>query len=78
MKAMIVVRVGLSDWLGLLLAIAYLLAGVGTGMACWQAYRQLSLAILAGFFWPFGLAGMAIDHVLTRSLLVETFGFMLR
>lgn len=76
MKLMIVMRLGLLDWLGLLLAIAYMLVGVGTGMLAYQAYSNLPLAILAGFFWPIGLATMLVDHTLCWSLFNSTFEFM--
>ena len=78
MRLMIVARFGLGDWLGLLLAIAYMLAGVGTGMLNFQAYHGLPTAILAGFFWPVGLAWMLADHTICQSLVNSTFGFLLK
>ncbi len=58
MKLMLVARIGLGDWFALMMGIVYLLVGVGTGMIAYQAYQAVALAILAGFFWPLGLAWM--------------------
>jgi hypothetical protein len=78
MRLMIVARVGFLDFCSLGLWLVYLLCGVGTGMLAWQAYCDLSLSILAGFFWPLAIAWMLADHVLCVSLVRETFGFLLQ
>ena len=78
MKALIVVKLGVGDFLSVLLTVAYLLIGVGTGMLAYQAYQETAIAILAGFFWPFGLGWMLFDHTLCLSLVKATFGFLLK
>ena len=76
MKALILIKLGVEDFVSLLLVILYLLIGVGTGMMAWNVYGNLPGAILAGFFWPVGLAWMLVDHTLTQTLVKTTFGFL--
>ena len=78
MKALVMIRLGVSDFLSLFLAILYLFAGTATSMLSWEAYHNLSLSILAGFFWPVGLAWMTLDHSLCHGLVSATFGFLAR
>lgn len=78
MKLVIVARVGFSDWLALMLCVLYLLCGTATGMLAYRAYGGVAVSILAGFFWPLGIAWMLFDHALCATLVKATFGFLLK
>lgn len=78
MKALILVKLGIEDFFSLMLVILYLLIGVGTGMLAWNDYHNLPGAILAGFFWPFGLGWMFLDQTLCQTLVKTTFGFLMK